>query len=128
MSAKILTSPKINLLDKQFLVNRIGCLTFIGFLLAYIIGSTGTVVLAICSGLILFFAIQFVFQFQALNMVLGGIMFLLGVYFSLAVWSEFLDFEVVNKSARQLLLVGWGGCAIVITFGVLMVRSAVLQD
>lgn len=128
MSAKILNSPKINLFDKEFLGSRIACLTFIGLLISYIVGTTGIIALLICSSLILFFAIQFVIQSQVLNAILGGIMFLLGVYFSMAVWSEFNDFQVVNKSAKQLLIMGWGGCFTVIAFGVIMVRSAVLHD
>lgn len=128
MKAKALTTLKLNLFDKQFLVSRIACLAFISLLFVYMVGTTGIAASAVCISLILLFVVQFIFQFQVLNIVLGGIMFLLGVYFSMAVWSEFIEFEVVTQAARQLLIVGWGGCAFVISLAVFMVRSALLQD
>lgn len=128
MNAKILSTPKINLFEKDYIVSRIACVIFIALLVAYIVGTTETTALVISGSLILFFAIQFVIQSQVLNSILGGIMFLLGVYFSMAVWSEFREFEAVTQAAKQLLLVGWGGCAVVITFGTLMVRSALFQE
>ena len=128
MNAKAVTSLRIDLFDRQFLVSRITCFLFIGLLLMYLIGSGGLGATVVCMSLISLFLIQFIFQFQLLNGLLGGIMFLLGVYFSLAVWSEFTDFEVVTQAARQLLIVGWGGCLFVIGLAVLLFRSALLQD
>lgn len=71
---------------------------------------------------------QFIFQNNTINGILGGIMTLLGLYFSLAVWSEFSEFEVINDAARQLLLVGWSGCFAVIILGILMIRSSILNS
>ena len=128
MNAKALTLSRINIFDKQFLVSRIACLAFIGMLLMYAAGTSGIGAIVVCTSLILLFVGQFIFQFQLLNGLLGGIMFLLGVYFSLAVWSEFREFEGITQAARQLIIFGWGGCLLVIGFAFLMIRSAVLQD
>ena len=128
MNAKALAPSHFNLFEKQFLVSRITCFLFIGLLLMYLIETSGIGAVVVCLSLISLFAIQFIFQFQLLNGLLGGIMFLLGVYFSLAVWSEFTDFEVVTQAARKLLIVGWGGCSLVIGLAVLLIRSAVLQE
>jgi hypothetical protein len=128
MNTKALIPSQFNLFDKQFLVSRITCFLFIGLLLTYLIGSGGVGATVVCLSLISLFLVQFIYQFQLLNGLLGGIMFLLGVYFSLAVWSEFTDFEVVTQAARQLLLVGWGRCLLVISLAVLLIRSVLLQD
>lgn len=128
MNAKALVAPKINLFEKPFLASRIACIVFISMLLMYVVGTTGIGAFAVCLSLILLFGIQFIFQFQPLNVILGGIMFLLGVYFSMAVWSEFIEFEVVTESARQLLIIGWGGCLLVIGLAILMIRSALLHE
>ncbi|MBN1985676.1 MAG: hypothetical protein JW761_05195, partial [Prolixibacteraceae bacterium] len=55
------------------------------------------------------------------NCFLGGMMFLISIYLSLAVWSEFIEFEVVSNSARQLLLVGWSLCLTGIVLSVFMI-------
>lgn len=128
MNAKALTLSRINIFDKQFLVSRIACLAFIGMLLMYAAGTPGIGAVAVCASLIFLFVGQFIFQFQLLNGLLGGIMFLLGVYFSLAVWSEFLEYERITEAARQLIIVGWGGCLLVIGFAFIMIRSALLHD
>ncbi len=128
MNAKVLTPSQFNLFDKQFFVSRITCFLFIGLLLMYLIETSGIGATVVCLSLISLFLVQFIFQFQLLNGLLGGIMFLLGVYFSLAVWSEFTDFEVVTRAARQLLIMGWGGCLLVIGLAVLLIRSALLQE
>lgn len=128
MNARALKSIRIDLLDKQFLVGRISCFLFIGLLTMYLIGSGGIGATVVCLSLISLFVIQFIYQFQVLNGLLGGIMFLLGVYFMLAVWSEFTDFETVTQAARQLLIVGWGACLFVIALAVLLIRSALLQE
>ena len=128
MNAKEVFPSQFNLFEKQFLVSRITCFLFIGLLLMYLIGTNGIGATVVCLSLISLFLIQFIFQFQLLNVLLVGIMFLLGVYFSLSVWSEFLDFEVVTQAARQLLIVGWGGCLLVIDLAVLLIRSALLQE
>ena len=56
-----------------------------------------------------FLSLQFVYQFKALNGILGGLFLLASLYTSLAVWSEFTEFDVITLSAKQLLLVGFGG-------------------
>ena len=128
MNAKAVFPSQFTLFDRQFLVSRVTCFLFISLLLMYLIETSGIGAVVVCFSLISLFAIQFFFQFQLLNGLLGGIMFLLGVYFSLAVWSEFTDFEVVTQAARKLLIVGWGGCSLVIGLAVLLIRSAVLQE
>jgi hypothetical protein len=128
MNAKELIPSQLNLLEKQFLVSRTVCLFFVGILLMYNLGNSGIGVTLICVSLITLFLVQFIFQFEFLNALLGGIMFLLGVYFSLAVWSEFREFEVVTQAARQFLLVGCGGCLLVIVLAVLLMRSALLNE
>ena len=71
--------------------------------------------------LISLFVIPIVFQFKVLNGILGGILFLVSVYFSLAVWSEFNEFDVVTSSAKQLLLFGFGGCFLGVVFSLFMI-------
>lgn len=71
---------------------------------------------------------QFIFQYNSISGILGGIMILLGLYFFLAVLSEYSKFEVINDTARQMLLVGWSGCFVVIILGIMMIRSSILNS
>ncbi|RIJ49254.1 hypothetical protein D1614_06795 [Maribellus luteus] len=89
----------------------------------YLWGGRSLAASVISATAILLFALQFIFQFNAVNGVLGGLMVLVGLYFSMAVWSEFSEFEVVNKEALTLLLVGWGLCLSVIVLAIFMVVS-----
>lgn len=120
MKAHALSFPKFNLFEKKYLASRIASAVFIVVCILYLWGgqpfaATLTAVVAIA-----LFAIQFVFQFKWVNCFLGGMMFLASIYLSLAVWSEFAEFEVVNNSALQLLLVGWSLCLTGIVLSVFM--------
>ena len=124
MNATISTSLKINLLEKKYLASRIACSACTISLATFLFGEIGSLwIVAFFLGFIGVFVYQFVFQNYIVNAILGSILALTGFYFSMGVWSEFTDFEVVNNAARQLLIVGWLICSVVITFGVLMIRT-----
>lgn len=116
--------PKFNLFEKKYLASRIACVVF--FILAFFYlfesqRSAGASFVAYLTMALL--TIQFVFQFKALNGIIGGLMLLGSLYFSLAVWSEFNEFEVVTESAKQLLMFGFGGTFVGILLSVFMLWS-----
>lgn len=128
MNAKTLVTLKFNLFEKKYFASRIACVVFIILLGMYLIESTRSLWATIIPLVfIAAFVCQFIFQKNAVNGIFGGIMILIGLYFSLAVWSEFSEFEIANDAALQLLLAGWFGCFLLIAFGVLMVRSFILD-
>lgn len=110
MNAQMLLSQKFNLFEKKYLASRIACLVFIVAGILYLRGGLPLTATLITVGTITLFTAQFVFQFKWLNLFLGGMTFLISIYLSLAVWSEFSEFEVVTEAARKLLLFGWGIC------------------
>lgn len=125
MNAQTLTFLKFNLFEKRHLSGRIACFVFIIalFFYAFSFRSTGATIISL--GAISLFAVQFIYQFKAINGILGGIMLLVSIYFSLAVWSEFSEFEVVTQAARELLMVGWSLCFAGIILALLMIVSAI---
>ena len=126
MNMQNLTLQKINLLEKKNLASRISCLILIGLLIMYLLPLTtlGLAASLIAGGFAaLILAIHFFIQSRILNIILGGIMFLGGIYFSLAVVSEFNDFETVTHEAWQLIFVGLGLCFSVIVMLVTMIRQ-----
>ena len=125
MNAQNLAFPKINLLEKKYLASRISCLILIGLLLMYLLPLTtrGLTASLISGGFAIVLAIHFFIQSRILNIILGGIMFLVGIYFSLAVESEFNDFETATREAWQLLFAGLGLCFSVIAMSLIMIRQ-----
>jgi hypothetical protein len=128
MNAKALTIPEFNFLEKKYIASRIECVFHIVLFSLYLIeGNRPLWATVIPIVLIAVFVFQFIFQKNAVNGIFGGIIILIGLYFSLAVWSEFSEFEVVNDTALQLLLVGWLGRFLIIAFGVIMVWRFILE-
>lgn len=129
MNANVLILPKINLLEKKYLASRIACLVLTVLLVMYLlpIPTRGLMASLISGGLAVLLTIPFIFQSRIANIVLGGIMFLIGAYFSLTVVSEFNEFETLTRAAWQLLLFGLGGCFSVMFLSFLMLRRAVLD-
>ena len=128
MSAKILTQQTFNLLEKKYIPSRFACLALTALLIIYLIPFTRGIEASIFAGtLAVVFVLQFFRQSKILNVILGGIILLLSFYFSLAVFSEFNEFETVTKAARQLLLVGWGVCLFSSVLAILMIRQALLD-
>ena len=129
MSSQLFSIRRFNLFEKRYFASRIACIVYILLFGMYIIGGNrslwATVVPLV---FISVFIWQIIFQNNTLNGILGGIMTLLGLYFSLAAWSEFNEFEIINDAARQLLIVGWSGCFAVIILGILMIRSSILNS
>jgi hypothetical protein len=123
MNAQMLLSQNFNLFEKRYLSSRITCLVFIVTGILYLRGGLPLTATLITVGTITLFAAQFIFQFKWLNLFLGGMMLLLSIYLSPAVWSEFSEFEVVTEAARKLLLSGWGICFAGLTLSVLMIIS-----
>lgn len=129
MNAIILALPKINLFEKKYLASRIACLILTTVLLMYLlpISTRGLVASLISGGLAIMLAIQFFRQSQIANFILGSVMFLIGLYFSMAVVSEFNEFETVTRAAKQLLGFGLVGTFSIMILSVLMIRRAVLD-
>ena len=126
MKAKIAVPENFDLLDKKYLPSRIACLILFIVLLAYLIPRTDLLGPSILSGgLAVLFIVQFFRQNRILNYVLGGLMFLVGLYFCAAVVDEFMEFESVTHSAKQLLIYGLGGFLSVMVLSVLMIRRAI---
>jgi len=125
MNTAVSISSRFNLTDKKYIASRIACIAFILAFGLYLWGGRPFVASIISLSAILLFAIQFLFQFNAVNGALGGLMFLVGFYFALAVWYEFSEFEEVNKEALNLLLVGWGFCLAAVVLAVLMIIGSV---
>ncbi len=123
MNLQVLKIPNIDLLEKSHLASRIACLVFILFLTSYIIGGGFSTIDHYVLGVIFVFLIQFIFQFNWINLYLGLLMFIVGAYFSLAVLSEFLEFPVPNRDAYLLLIVGWSLCLTVCVFAIFMIRG-----
>lgn len=123
MNTRTAIFSKFRLFGKKYLVSRIACLIFIIACVLYPGQDFSVAATLITVGAILLFALQFVFQFKWLNWFLGIAMLLISLYFLLAVWDEFSEFETVTRAARQLLLVGWGMCFTGIVLSVLMIIS-----
>ncbi|MCE4563520.1 hypothetical protein INQ51_04295 [Maribellus sp. CM-23] len=123
MNTPISLSSRFNFTDKRYMASRVACIAFMIVFGLYLWGGRSLAASAISVTAILLFVLQFVLQFNAVNGVLGGLMVLVGLYFSMAVWSEFSEFEVVNKEALTLLFVGWGLCLSVIVLAIFMVVS-----
>ena len=129
MNEQMLSSKEgFKLLEKKYLPSRIACLALFILLLAYLIPSNDLLGPSILSGgLAVLFVVQFFQQNRIMNYVLGGIMFLVGLYFCAAVIDEFMEFETVTRSAKQLLIFGLGGFGTVMLLAVLMIRRAILD-
>ncbi len=123
MNTPFSISSRFNLSDKKYLASRVACVAFMIVFGLYLWGGRSLAGSVISVTAILLFAIQFVFQFNAVNGVLGGLMLLVGLYFSMAVWSEFSEFEVISSEALTLLFVGWALCLSVIVLAIFMVVS-----
>lgn len=52
--------------------------------------------------------VQLLFQFPVLNWLLGISLMLISCYMTLAVWSEFSEFQTKTSTAWQLISFGWG--------------------
>jgi hypothetical protein len=91
------------------------------------ISTRGLIVSLIGGGLALVLGLQFFLQSRILNIILGGIMFMIGGFFSLAVLSEFNEFEIVTQDVWLLLIVGMGLCISVVAMSVVMIWQA-MQD
>lgn len=125
MSAKILNQ---SILEKKYIPSRFACLALSALFVMYLIPFDRGIGASIFAGtFIVVFIFQFFRQSKILNVILGGIILLLSFYFSLAVLSEFNEFETVTKAAKQLLLVGWGGCLFSAVLAFLMIRRAMLD-
>ncbi len=120
---------KINLFEKKYLASRIACLLLASVLLMYLlpVSTRGLVASLISGGLAFLLLVQFVFQNRGLNLLLGIILFFVGGYFSLAVVSEFNEFETITREAWLLLSVGLGLCISVMVLSVLMIQRSVLD-
>ncbi|HSH19033.1 MAG TPA: hypothetical protein VLA03_01195 [Draconibacterium sp.] len=127
MNTKTLRSLKFNLFEKKFLASRIACLIFIVAWIIYLWGGRPFVATLVSVSAISLFILQLIYQFKLINGLLGGIMFFVSIYFSLAVWSEFNDFEIVASEAWNLLLVGWGLCLTEIILSLFMIMSALRE-
>ena len=123
MNLQSLSLRKFNLLEKKNLASRIVCVAFILVFGFYLFGGQPPVATIISIVVILLLSVQFLFQFNAANGILGGLMFLLSLYFSIAVLSEFNEFEVVNSAARNLLIFGWGACLAGIILSIFLIVS-----
>lgn len=124
MNTQTLISPKFNLFEKRYLASRIACVVFFVLAFLYLFESqkpAGASFAVYCTMALL--TVQFVFQFKALNGIIGGLLFLGSLYFFLAVWSEFNEFEVVTEPAKQLLMFGFGGTFVGIILSVFMLWS-----
>jgi len=109
------------------LASRIACIFFILFLTSYVVGGGFSRIDYFVFGGIFVFLIQFIFQISLLNLLMGLLMFVGGAYFSLAVYSEFLDFPVHNRDAYLLLTVGWSLCLTVCVFSIFMIRGFIKE-
>ncbi len=123
MNTRTAIFSKFRLFEKKYLVSRISCLIFIIACVLYLGQDFSVAATLVTVGAILLFALQFVFQFKWLNWFLGVAILLISLYFLLAVWDEFSEFETVTRAARQLLLVGWGMCFTGIVLSVSMIIS-----
>lgn len=125
MNAQNLALLKINLLEKKNLAGRVACLILIGLLIMYLLplATRGLTASLIAGGFALILSIQFFIQLRVLNIILGGIMFLAGAYFSLSVVSEFNEFERATREAWQFIIVGLGLCFSVIAMSLIMIRQ-----
>lgn len=129
MSVKALFQPRFNLLEKKYVASRIACLVLASLLVMYLfpLQTRGVIVSLISGGFAILFIVQFFRQSPVLNFILGGIMFLTGIYFCFAVMSEFNEFEIVTSSAKQLLIFGLGTCFSVMMLAFLMIWRALLD-
>jgi ABC-type Fe3+-siderophore transport system permease subunit len=113
------------LLEKKYLASRVACGVFIIVWISYLTGVESYIASLIAISSILLFFLQFIFQFMWLNWFLGVAMFFVSLYFSLAVWDEFREFETVTREARLLLLVGWGMCFTCVILSIFMIVSCI---
>lgn len=125
MNAQKIIIPKINLFEKRYIASRVACILFFIFTTMYMIGGRPVVVYFFTLPVMVLLAFQFIFQYKTVNGILGGLFFLLSVYMSLAVVSEYSEFEEITQAAKQLLMVGLGGCLAGIILSVFMIWSFV---
>jgi hypothetical protein len=130
MSSQLFPIPKFNLFEKKYLTSRIACLVLTALLLMYLLplSTRGLVASIIGGGLAILLAIQFFYQSKTVNFLLGGIMFLIALYFCAAVVDEFSEFEIVTREAKQLLFFGLGLFFSIMVLSVLMIRRAILDS
>lgn len=130
MSSHLFPFPKYNLIEKKYLASRIACLVLTVLLLMYLLplSTRGLVASIISGGLAILLAIQFFYQSKTVNFLLGGIMFLIALYFCAAVVDEFSEFEIVTREAKQLLFFGLGLFFSIMVLSVLMIRRAILDS
>ncbi len=130
MNANILSIPKFNLLEQKYLASRIACFVLTVLLIMYLLPlPTRGLVASIISGVMaLLLTIQFFLQYRIANFLLGGIMFFVGLYFCAAVVDEFMEFEVVTRAAKQMLVFGLSLFFLVMTLSILMIRRAILDS
>ena len=85
--------------------------------------SSGTLLNPIAIGLILILTIQLFLRNDFLGVLIPILLVLASIYLTLALFSEFSEFQMKNSDARHLLLVGIPFILAIIASSVLMIRK-----
>jgi len=128
MNSPIFSIPKFNLFEKKYLASRFTCVILTVILIMSMLPPRGVITPIICGVLVISLIIQFFYQSKMANFLLGGIMFLIALYFCAAVVDEFSEFEIVTREAKQLLFFGLGLFFSIMVLSVLMIRTAILDS
>lgn len=119
--------PNYKLLEKEALASRVVCLFFIVVIIIDLVNITDTASRInrtfVSTIFLTLFAIQFIFQYKTINLILGGLLFLGCFYMLFALFSEYNDFTIKNKETNTLLTVGLTLFLSGMVFSVLMLRS-----